>query len=468
MSTQISSLSHKTYCSYFGSPTFSKCQIVALSIFIIISLAMAIGGLGWYLHINSLNSAQISMMTVGTAFIFLSLGIVVCRSLSKKNRDLSSIEKTRDIPKKKIINKSHSSEIPHHDGAIARRYHVSPKPKTENKTSRSLPSAEKTKDTSKNKINKSHTSKVPYPKRSTMAQHRHAPSAHKTETITSPGTTSSAKNETTNNFITNLSIENLYLGCMSLYLHVKHQSCKGADKYIRNFILDRLYSTRKDVAIFNTKGKIISQSEEPITFAYACAHGKKNNLGKLKEILKGYQEENQKRFIPKLFVSLAGFEKETDGIEGRAGHNWLLVIEPNPLNHSKVKVTFINPYGSLAAQAGHKPFEEKCLKILKEVFPSSPVIQNSVCQQQDNWSCGWHMLMNIVLLSEMNDIQSFVKQNRLPIRTSDSIKAFRQDKGMEYIGPTMEYLDSCFTDINAFERFREDLIAKGKLTGAKQ
>jgi hypothetical protein len=203
----------------------------------------------------------------------------------------------------------------------------------------------------------------------------------------------------------------------------------------------------------------ISHPVEPITFAYGLANATKNIQVELKNILNGYKIENQKRFIPKLFIKLAG-QMELEA------HAWLLVVESDPKDRINVKVTLINPAGS-RADPWNKKLEKEYLKTVREILPCSTVIQNSVWQQQDEWSCAWHALMNIILLSQIDDVQEFVRQNRLPIRTTESIEAFRMDMYTQYVGPALTYIHSFFPDMDAFQRFRDDLIAKGKLAKAK-
>jgi len=439
MNTHISSLNPKTCFPYFRSATFSKCQIVALSIFIIISFAIAIGGVGWYLHINSLNSAQISMMVVGgIALVLFSLKIVVtCRIQSKKNL----------LPKTSSISDAFSTEV---------KNRILQTPTYKNQHSAKRENYFSKKSTTYLQAKNPLSEDPSLVGSSTVTAHNPSSVSKMENNQILSSELSSMKNEKEDDFFTYLTFQNLYLGCKAFKYGAGPG--KGVCKYILDLMLDRRYSSRKDVVIFNKEGKIISQSEGPVTFAYANATSWKgnDNIEKIKKILNGYAEEKQKRPIPKLFIHLCA-----EMGNGGSAHTCLLVVETDSQNH-KERITLINPYGH-SKTSYHKTAEAKWLRIAQEVFPSACIVKNSVCQQQDFWSCGWHALENVHLLEQVDDIQELVKQNRLPIRSSNQMKVICEKIYMPLVKPVEHHVMNAFPNQEAMDMFDAELIAKNKM-----
>jgi hypothetical protein len=144
-------------------------------------------------------------------------------------------------------------------------------------------------------------------------------------------------------------------------------------------------------------------------------------------ILKKYAEENAQSPISKLLIPTAAFPQY--GIP----HALLLVVEADRTDPMKARISLINSLGSKSPT--YHLFEKKLQTIAKEVFSSTMTtsVKNSVCHQQDGWSCGWHMLENIDLLSKVKNVQAFVKKDKFPIRTSENIRAIYHQNYQSYL-----------------------------------
>jgi hypothetical protein len=246
-----------------------------------------------------------------------------------------------------------------------------------------------------------------------------------------------------------LKLKNFFLALVKLANSTPEAGC---DKNVHDFMMEQRYLARKDINIFNSEGEIIFRSEEPVTFAYTpLLKLKKESVDskKIKKILKSYVEENQKRSIPKLFIPTAVFP------DGGVPHALLLVIETGSSHN--IKVTIINSLGS----GSYRTSVEMLLEIAREVLPVSKMLENVVCQQQDGWSCGWQMLDNIQLLSQVEDIQGFISDNRLPVRSPAIIRE-SYDAYRLYVEQGREYWNNAVPKDQANEIVNE-LVAKGKI-----
>ena len=218
--------------------------------------------------------------------------------------------------------------------------------------------------------------------------------------------------ETLAETFTLLDLKNYYYGMSAVKTHGSKQIFKESC----DFILDERYCARNDVAIFNEKGEVYVQlGSEPIPFAYSCAleiNDETLNIEILKNILSGYAQVNLERHIPKLLIPMAADPP------GGIPHALLLVVELQPLNSGNAKVSLVDSFGS---KSSYTAYAEIILKTVKSVFPSSLSIQNTVCQQSDNWSCGAQMIENLDLLSSINNAYDFIQEGSLPLRSAPEI-----------------------------------------------
>jgi hypothetical protein len=191
---------------------------------------------------------------------------------------------------------------------------------------------------------------------------------------------------------------------------------KGGNQYAHELIMRQRYRGRNDAICICDKD--IPIPTEPIAFAHTCLQRLETedfNPEILKGLLLKYKNEIKKTPIPKLFIPID--VKPAHGVP----HALLLVIEANPSNPSQAKITLINSFG---CGGGYKTFEDRLCQIAQEAFPSTKttVVRSDVRQQNDGWSCGWHMIENIDLLSKQVDVQKFVQNRRLPTRSDKMLK----------------------------------------------
>jgi len=214
---------------------------------------------------------------------------------------------------------------------------------------------------------------------------------------------------------------------------------KIADAISAIIIQEQRYLRRKDVIKFNLKREILNlpTNGESISFGVTpvLVIGKRedgraiNTLEAIKDYLRDCLKNMQDKgiFIPKIFIPTA----TAPGPGGPIPHAVLLVIEPALNDPQQANITVINPLGR---GGGYKEFEDELAAMGSSLFPSSKtkIVHNHVHQQQDGWACGWHMLENIELLSKISNVQKFILENALPIRSSAEIQKIYDEVYRKY------------------------------------
>jgi len=209
-----------------------------------------------------------------------------------------------------------------------------------------------------------------------------------------------------------------------------------------NLSADLLLHSRKEGVLFNKKG-IVGKlgSKTPIDFAYTPLlelKGEGFDEKSLRDILASFIEEIKRKTIPKLFISTAAEPK--NGIP----HALLLVIEPQPQDFTHARITLIDSFGS---NTGYRAFKKKLEKISCQSFPSpnTTFVHNPVLQQMNGWSCGWHMLANVELLSKQPNVQEFVINKCLP---KPNIERFRRRVYEQYVVPASKQWNQAVPEDN--------------------
>lgn len=189
-------------------------------------------------------------------------------------------------------------------------------------------------------------------------------------------------------------------------------------------VLEQRYLQRKDVVLFDCAGDICNfpELDKPVSFAlstpYLINHTKNTQIIREHiQVFLAHMHQN-KCFLPKIFIPIIAEPPWS------LSHGILLVIEPLK-ERGEANITIINSFGW---GGQYQDYADALLPL----FPSSQITQNHVCQQEDGWSCGWQVLENIDLLSQVDNVQQFTVNNSLPVRSSAEMQTIFDQTYKEY------------------------------------
>lgn len=189
------------------------------------------------------------------------------------------------------------------------------------------------------------------------------------------------------------------------------QDYHGADRLRTDFYIENELHTNPLAAsfYFNHHDNLVKEG-----FCYFKTHFCSDLEGAdhwIREAILEYVEggiHQTKIFIPLGVKSLGG------GVP----HALLLVIEPDAHDPQAARITYIN-----SRVGGYKEFEDIICKTAKACYPSAKttLVKNEVFQQADGSTCGVHMSANISELSKVDNVQEFVEQDKLLVRSTEEM-----------------------------------------------
>lgn len=135
--------------------------------------------------------------------------------------------------------------------------------------------------------------------------------------------------------------------------------------------------------------------------------------------LKAMNQERMKNgesLITRMFLPLM--------CSGGVNHGILACIELDLKNCRKVEITVIDPLGD---KSHYKGKAIKYVKQIQRVFKPAEfvvkVIHNKKRTQFD-MNCEYHQILNTMHLNYIDNVQSYIKNNHLPIRKKEAVEAF--------------------------------------------
>jgi hypothetical protein len=262
-------------------------------------------------------------------------------------------------------------------------------------------------------------------------------------------------------FFTHLSLRDYYIG-LNLLLGCDEPDfrgiVKGAECIIKetfDFIIDARYADMDNVVVFNENGIVNKKKiNEPIAFAYSLSLvlDEDFNYENLKKILQAYAQATLQNRIPKIFIPTSAHPKM--GIP----HALLLIVEIEP--QSQTRISIVNSFG----QGGYQTFVNKLTEVAQEIFPFSTIVQNSVCQQQDGWTCALHMLENIDMLTQIENVQDFIRAKKLPQRSSEELREIFYKTYKPYATEGVKRYRDAHVSVKAHQSMLAQLKAEGLIT----
>lgn len=117
---------------------------------------------------------------------------------------------------------------------------------------------------------------------------------------------------------------------------------------------------------------------------------------------------------------------------GKQGHTVILVIEPDQRTKNKANITIVNPHGNTITS--YHSMEQQILNAASQAYndTNTSLARNQKATFTGGY-CGVDGVENARYLASIPDVQSHIKQNKLPIRTPDQIKQFRVDHASELV-----------------------------------
>lgn len=111
----------------------------------------------------------------------------------------------------------------------------------------------------------------------------------------------------------------------------------------------------------------------------------------------------------------------TVGVKNPVPHALLIVAEISSEDETQAHITLID---SLGNSSMYKDAINRLAETTKRHFSSNKttIVKNPVSQQSDGRTCGFQQLENILLLIKQPDIQQFVAQGNLPVRSENKMK----------------------------------------------
>jgi hypothetical protein len=101
----------------------------------------------------------------------------------------------------------------------------------------------------------------------------------------------------------------------------------------------------------------------------------------------------------------------------KTNHAVLLVIEPDQKNETKANITLVNTWGKNTA---YKEEEDLIENAVSKAYPNCSFVKNKVRTYSGPY-CGIDVIENARLLANVNDVQKFIAENRLPSRDKKTI-----------------------------------------------
>lgn len=151
-------------------------------------------------------------------------------------------------------------------------------------------------------------------------------------------------------------------------------------------------------------------------FKETAAHWAKRALQFNKERVKEGRSPYTKFFFP-------------IAVPGVVQHGVLGVVELGSEKDPKVKITIIDPLGE---NSGYRALSSAFAEGLQSAFSlkntlATKLVFSKVKQQLDGRSCGYHQFLNIRDLLNQDDIQNFVEEKKLTIRSRKEIETFVEE-----------------------------------------
>lgn len=108
-------------------------------------------------------------------------------------------------------------------------------------------------------------------------------------------------------------------------------------------------------------------------------------------------------------------------VPGEIDHAILVAFELNPQDPKAAKISVVNPLG---ANTNYKKCEAHFALGCREAFSSkdTTIVFNQIKQQLDGLTCGFHQVLNMKELIDQSDIQKYVSEGKLSVRSTESIR----------------------------------------------
>lgn len=147
-------------------------------------------------------------------------------------------------------------------------------------------------------------------------------------------------------------------------------------------------------------------------------------LEALKKMLNNLIENPQHSIPSKVIIPL---DLNTPG---KVDHTVIAVIEPDPSNARKANITMVNFHGN-GLSSNHEE-EHIILNTIKQVYndPQTKAIRNEKATFTGGY-CGIDAVENVRLLTKVPDVHEFIKQGKLPSRSSQEIAKIRRSDAVE-------------------------------------
>ncbi len=202
--------------------------------------------------------------------------------------------------------------------------------------------------------------------------------------------------------------------------NLETHGCENVNMDIVNLILEANYLSRhyRNTAFIKDGQQICTNSDEIKYLITGLKHldGEDFDPQPLKAVIHLYSKLHQRFPDSKFFIPIGVTPKNRSHLP----HCFLLVIEGSESDSTQARITLVDTYPAL-----YPEFKERIEEIVLEIFNSEDTIykENMVKQQNDVWSCGWHLLENIEFLMGVDNVQECAETRDLPTRTAEQIKS---------------------------------------------